>query len=231
MFRKWVPVALIGFAIPISVSRSGVVAAVTCLIFLVPTWKPRRRRHFIGVLAVALIPLHFVAPGLLGTLSSYFQGLLGSPGTTSVVTRTSDYSRDWPYIVQRPIFGRGFYTFLPQLYSFTDNAYLHELVEAGAVGLASLVILYLVGMHCGSVGRRMAQGQRRREFGQALVSSIAAAAVGSATFDSLGFPMFAGLLFLTLGVTGAYVGVMTGERRSRSALQGLSVAVGREGEA
>lgn len=228
-FRKWGPVALISFAIPISVSRSGILAATVCLLFLAPTWKPRRRRSFYVVLLCGLVPLHVVAPGLIGTLDGYFVGLLGSPSNTSVVTRTSDYSRDWPYIVQSPIFGRGFDTFLPQLYSYTDNAYLHELLECGVVGVAALILLYLTSMQCGVTGRRMAQDERRREFGQALVASIGAAAVASATFDSLDFPMFAGLMFLILGVTGAYLGIMTAESRGFLALQALGTTETRIG--
>ena len=220
--RKWGPVALIGFAIPMSVSRSGIVAATIALLFIVPTWRPHQRRTFLAICAASLLPLHFVAPGLIGTLTSYFQGLRGTSGSASVVTRTSDYSRDWPYIVQRPISGRGFGTFIPQVYGFTDNAYLHELIEGGVLGLAALLVLYLAGVHCGAVGRKKARDERRRAFGQALVGSVAAAVVASATFDSLDFPMFAGLMFLILGVAGAYAGIMADE--NRKALQLSSTA-------
>jgi hypothetical protein len=36
---------------------------------------------------------------------------------------------------------------------------------------------------------------------------MAAALILSATFDSLSFPMFAGLMFLLLGLSGAYLGI------------------------
>jgi len=38
--------------------------------------------------------------------------------------------------------------------------------------------------------------------------------VGSATFDALDFPMFSGILFLILGLTGAYLGIMRRESSS-----------------
>jgi len=44
------------------------------------------------------------------------------------------------------------------------------------------------------------------------VASLAAAAVSSATFDSLSFPMFTGLLFFILGAAGAYRTIMVAER-------------------
>jgi polysaccharide biosynthesis protein PslJ len=216
--RRWLPVALIAFAIPVAVSRSGVLAAVVALLFFVPTWNSRRRKGFLASCVVGLVPLHAAAPGLIGTLGSYFGGIFGSTDNTSLATRTSDYSRDWPYIVQRPIFGRGFDTFIPQIYAYTDNAYLHELIECGIVGLVTLIVLFLAGMHCGAVARKWAQDERRRDLGQALVASIAAAAVASATFDSLDFPMFIGTFFLILGVAGAYAGVASAERRVLSAL-------------
>lgn len=219
--RKWLPVGLIAYALPISVSRSGILAGVVAVVFLVPTWRPRQRRSFLVAIILGLMPLQLAAPGLIKTLGSYFGGVLGSAGSTSVVSRTSDYSRDWPYIQQRPIFGRGFGTFIPQLYSYTDNAYLHQLIECGIVGVVALAALYLVGMHCAVVGRKLTLDERRREAGQAFVASIAAAAVASATFDSLDFPMFTGILFLILGLVGAYLGAMRAEARALAALQGL----------
>ncbi|HUY51594.1 MAG TPA: O-antigen ligase family protein [Streptosporangiaceae bacterium] len=217
--RKWLPVVLIGFAIPITVSRSGIVGALVGLIFLVPTWKPQRRRSFLAACLVGLGAVKLAAPGLLGTLITYFSGLFGggnvAAGTdVSVGTRTADYSAAWQYIVQRPFFGRGFATFLPQVYRYTDNEYLHAMIEIGFVGLVVLLLVYLVGMHCAAAGRRRTQDEGRRDFGQAVVSSIVVAAVGSATFDSLSFPMYTGVLFLILGIAGAYLGIMTAESRS-----------------
>ena len=155
------------------------------------------------------------APGLLGTLFNYFAGVFGpSSGAASVTTRTDDYARNWPYIVQRPWFGRGFETFLPQIYDWTDNMYLKMLIETGIIGLVSLLILYLAGIHCAAAGRRRTHDEARRSLGQAMVASFAVACVATATFDSLGFPMFAGIFFLILGLAGAYLTIMTRESSS-----------------
>jgi hypothetical protein len=214
-FRRWLPVCLIALAIPISVSRSGILGAVVGCIILVPTWKRPQRHMFYVSSLIGLIVVKATSPGLIGTLASYFSGLFTpSNNTASVSSRTGDYSRNWPYIVQRPFFGRGFETFLPQIYSWTDNMYLSIVITTGIVGLASLLLLYLAGLHCAGAGRRRARDDERRDFGQSLVASIAVGCVASATFDALDFPMFAGLMFLLLGAAGAYLSIMTKEDRS-----------------
>ncbi len=210
--RKWLPVALIAFAIPATVSRSGIVSAAIVLLFLLPTWKPRQRRGFLVALLPGLAMVKIAAPGLLGTLYGYFTDLFSNTGQGSVTaTRVAAWSMDWPYIAARPVFGRGWSTFLPVTYSWTDNQYLLTLVETGVVGLICLILLYLTGIQCGAAGRKRTRDPLRRHFGQALVAAIAAAAVASATFDSFSFPMVAGLTFLVLGIAGAYDGIMAAD--------------------
>jgi polysaccharide biosynthesis protein PslJ len=213
--RKWLPVVLIAFAIPISVSRSGLLTAAVGCVVLVVTWPPRQRRGFLVASLIGLGALKAAAPGLLGTLFNYFTEMFGSSNSAgSVTSRTDDYARNWQYIVQRPFFGRGFETFLPEIYSWTDNMYLKILIETGIVGLASLLLLYLAGIHCAAAGRRVAQDEARRSLGQAMVAAISVAFVATATFDSIDFPMFAGVLFLILGLAGAYLGIMRRESDS-----------------
>jgi polysaccharide biosynthesis protein PslJ len=221
--RKWCPVVLLAFAIPVGVSRSGIVGAAVVLVVLAPTWKARQRRGLLAASVVGLGVLKVAAPGLIGTLYGYFAGLFGTSSEGSVEsTRVSAFSLDWPYIAARPIFGRGWGTFLPQVYSWTDDMYLLSLISIGVAGLLCLLLIFLAGIRCGVRGRRNTQDQQRRAFGQALVASIAVAAVTSATFDSLGFPMFAGLLFLILGIAGAYDGIIFAEQDALSELLSLT---------
>ena len=211
--RRWLPVALIGFAIPLTISRSGIIGAAIALLILVPTWRPQQQRGFLVALLPALVVLKISAGGLLGTLGAYFAGLFNIAGEGSVYsTRVSAFSLDWPYISARPFFGRGWATFLPETYSWTDNMYLHTLIETGVVGLICLILLYLTGIQCSAAGRRKTQDPRRRDLGQALIAAIAVIIVTTATFDSLSFPMFSGLTFLVLGIAGAYDGIMTTEK-------------------
>lgn len=213
--RKWCPVVLIGAAIPMSVSRSGMLGVAVCILLLAPTWTGRQSMGFLIASILGVGALNFAAPRLVSTLVNYSSAIFtGSGDGNSVGARLSALSLDYQYILQRPILGRGAGTFLSQLYNFTDDVYLHSLIEMGIVGLISLVGIFLAGIHCAAAGRRRTEDGARRAFGQALVASVSVAAVTSATFDSLGFPMFAGVLFLILGISGAYYQVMVKENRS-----------------
>ena len=214
-FRKWAPVALLFFAIPMSLSRSGIVGLAIALLWIIPTWPPPRRKPAYVVLLIGIASLKVVAPGLIGTFAEYFGGLSGSSNSdVSISTRTADYAAAFRYIMERPLFGRGFGTFLPELYRYIDNTYLLGLVEFGIAGVLALLIVYFAGIHCAAAGRRMTQDQQQRELGQALIASIMVAVVSSATFDALTFPMFSGLLFLIIGCAGAYLGLMKAQGRS-----------------
>jgi O-antigen ligase len=212
--RKWAPVLLLFFAIPMSLSRSGIVGLAIALLWIIPTWPPQRRKPAWVVVVLGIASLKVVAPGLIGTFLEYFGGLSGSSNSdVSISTRTADYAAAFRYIAERPLFGRGFSTFLPELYRYTDNTYLLGLVEFGIVGVLALLIVYFAGVHCAAAGRRLTQDQRQRELGQGLIASIMVAVVSSATFDALTFPMFSGLLFLIIGCAGAYLGLMRAQAR------------------
>ncbi len=215
--RKWLPVALLFFAIPMSLSRSGIVGLAVAVLFIIPTWPPKRRKPAWVVLLLGVASLKVVAPGLIGTFVEYFGGLSGSSNSdVSVSTRTADYAAEFKYIAQRPFFGRGFGTFMPELYRYTDNTYLLGLVEFGIVGVLALLILYFAGMHCAAAGRHLTSDLRQRELGQAMIAAFWVALVSGATFDALTFPMFSGLLFLFLGCAGAYLGLMRAQSQGRT---------------
>jgi hypothetical protein len=215
-WRRWLPVALIGGAMPLTVSRTSIIGLAVVLLLLIPTWRPQRRRPALLVILLGVGLLKAAVPGLLSTTVGLFSSLFGN-SDNSTQARTADYAGVAQYIEQRPLFGRGYGTFIPSLYRYTDNMYLLSLVEIGAVGVLALLVLYLTGWRCGRLGRRLSTDPSRRELGQSFAASMAAALVLSATFDSLGFPMFAGLLFLLLGLSGAYLGIARRERATRAA--------------
>lgn len=204
-WRRWAPVALMGGALPLTVSRTSIIGALIVILVMVPRWKPQRRWTAIGVLVCAVACFKVIIPGLIGTITGLFASFL-SNSDSSTQARTVKYSAIVPYLDERPLVGQGLGTFIPELYFFTDNQYMLTLAEMGFLGLLALLFLLFTGMHQGGAIRRLAVGESDRELGQAFFASAAVALVVSATFDALSFPMFAGMFFLTIAAGGSYLG-------------------------
>ncbi|GGZ55276.1 O-antigen ligase family protein [Streptomyces subrutilus] len=204
-WRRWAPVALMGGALPLTVSRTSIIGALIVILVMVPRWKPQRRWTAIGLLLGSVACFKVVVPGLLGTITTLFASFLAN-SDSSTQARTVKYSAILPYLGERPLFGRGFGTFLPELYFFTDNQYMLTLAEMGLVGMLALLLLFFTGIHQGGAIRRLARTESDRELGQAFFASALVALVSSATFDALSFPMFAGMFFLTIAAGGSCLG-------------------------
>ena len=201
LWRRWLQVVLIGAALPITVSRSAILGMVVLGIALLPTWpKFDRRVAYVAVflfIAAASVAVH----GLLTT----FLGLFSNQGAAqaSNQSRTNAFSSATPLIAQHPWFGRGFGTFLPQIYFFTDDQYLNSTIVTGIVGLLALLALFVTGWIVARSTRRLTTDAETRDLAQCLAASIAVAAVSFATYDALSFTISAGLTFLLLGCIGA----------------------------
>jgi len=198
--QRWLQVALIAAAMPMTVSRSAVLAVVAICLVLLPTWPKLERRIAYAVLALGVTSLWFLVPGLVGTFSGLFATLSGDTSTTS---RTSAYGTAAPYISQHPWFGHGFNTFFPATYFFTDDQYLLSLIEIGVIGLLALLALFITGLVTAQRIRRATTDPEMRDLGQCLTATIVVSMVAFGTFDTLSFNMAAGLTFMFLGCTGA----------------------------
>ena len=197
---RWTQVGLIAAALPMTVSRSAVLAVLAVAFVLLPTWPKIERRIAYVVMALGVAGLWFLVPGLIGTFRTLFATLTGDTSTTS---RTSAFTNAMPYISQHPWFGHGFGTFFPATYFYTDDQYLLSLIEIGVVGLFALLALFVTGLVTAQRVRRATKDPEMRDLGQCLTATIAVAMVAFGTFDALSFNMAAGLTFLFLGCTGA----------------------------
>jgi polysaccharide biosynthesis protein PslJ len=199
--RMWrVAFAAIAVAIPMSLSRSAFLGLSFAGLALFAGWSWKRRRQVAGMLLVYGVVMQVLVPGLLGTIKSLFLNIRDDP---SFQGRTQDYAVIGEFIRQRPVFGRGLGTFLPDMYVLLDNQYLGIILEMGFVGLAATLILFLSGIFCARGARRRSTGQSPRQLGQSLVSSILVSMTGFLTFDAFAFPMASGVLFLLIGCCGA----------------------------
>lgn len=206
--RRWLPVGLLLLAVVTSISRSAIICGVLGLAVAAAVWPASlRRKAFIATPFLALF-VFVTIPGLLGSVAGLFTGLAQD---SSALSRTSSYAIAFDFFRRDPLIGRGFGTFTPA-YRILDNAYLLLLVEAGIVGLGSLLALLLTGMWCARRVRINASAEDRF-LGQATLASLLAGAVGLAFFDGLSFPMAGGFLFLVLGLTGAQWRIVRREQR------------------
>jgi O-antigen ligase len=197
---RWGAVVLIVAAVPMSVSRSGILALAVGMSVLAAVWSWRLRYNALIIAMVGVVMFRAVAPGVLGTLRALFTNLENDP---SVEGRTKDYAIVVPMIYDRPLWGRGVGTFLPERYIVLDNQVLYTLVSSGVVGLIAFFGLFVSGMMVARSIRRRASTTQDRHLAQALCASIAAGLLASFTFDALGFVQFRSVLCVMLGLVGA----------------------------
>ena len=187
--RHWLQVAIIGVASVMTTSRTSILDLIAIGIVLLPAWtKAERRRAYISIV-LAGVGLFLTVHGLLGTI----KGLFTSAGSdSSTQSRTDAFSSAGQFISQNPWFGRGFGTFNPATYFFTDDQYLNSLIEIGIVGMLVLFALFVTGWCAARSARRASANADVRDLAQCLAAAVAAAAVSFGTFDALAFPMMAG---------------------------------------
>lgn len=198
--RRWIQVGLIALALPMTVSRSAILGFVVAMIVIVPTWPSKERWRALGIILVGAGGIAFMIPGMLKTFSGLFLAI-GSESST--VSRTSAYASAVPLVEQHLWFGTGFGTFLSSVYFYTDNQYLNSLIEIGVVGLLALVALFVTAWSTARRARAIATDLETRHLAQCMAASCAVAVIGFGTFDTLYFPMAAGVTFLTFGCVAA----------------------------
>jgi polysaccharide biosynthesis protein PslJ len=197
---RWGCVALLGLAIPMSLSRTAIVGVLIVIIVLLPTYPPVRQRGAVLIGGAWTVMMWLAVPGLVGTLGSLFSNY----GTdTSVTDRTARYSRIGGLLAHHVVFGRGLGTFIPEKYFVLDNQYIASTLEVGLVGLSALFLVMFVSYGCARGARRLFKDPVSRDLAQSLAAAASVPVVVFATFDALSFPMVPGLMFLLLGVNGA----------------------------
>lgn len=196
--RRWLPPALIAFAVTLSVSRSAILgAAVGSVVFISTLSAPTIRTLSAAAAGLAVTVFVFV-PGMLGTMLGLFTTSGSDPGVSS---RTGSYGVAADFIGHSPVVGRGFGTFLPS-YRIFDNQFLMSLVDVGLLGVACMLALFGTAIFAGRRTRTRAADPTLSLVGQALAAGACAGGSGLAIYDGFSFPMGTGTLFLLLGMAG-----------------------------
>jgi O-antigen ligase len=204
--KRWFPLMCIAVTVPASVSRAAIVSAVLALTVLIIALPPARRVSMIAAIPVAVAGVFLTSHRLLGTLKNYF---LAGSSDNSIAHRTVNYSYVEQMVSQRPWFGQGAGTYIAGNFTniwfskILDNQYLDTAIELGIVGLVILVFFNVWPFLAALSARRRTTDDRLRDLCAALAGAALAAAVCSAFFDSLSFPMFVFVQALVAGLIGA----------------------------
>jgi hypothetical protein len=212
-WSRWVPVILIGVAIPVSVSRSAIIATVVSMGILIVCLDARRRLIAMAFTPVALAAVFIGTPGLLGTLKSFF--LMGSDDS-SISKRQRQVPLVEQLVTERPLFGRGGGTWLPPTSeNILDNQYYLQTIELGLAGSIVLTLgFYVLPAATALVARHRSRNEDLRLVGGALCGASAVSFFVALTFDSMGYSMYAGVHALIVGLIGAYWLIVRNETTS-----------------
>jgi O-antigen ligase len=204
---------LIGAAVPVALSRTGILALIVGMLAMVPVWSWRARFNLAAIGLGLIACLMVVRPGLLGTIASLFRNLEGDP---SIQGRTDDYDVVSQYIAERPILGRGIGTFIPDLYLILDNQWLQTMIGGGVVGIIALTSLHLTAIALCVVAIRRTAAAVDRHLCACVIAVQLIAMVAHGTFDSFAFSTFLTLLALCTGMAGAMWRLTHPKRQIRS---------------
>jgi O-antigen ligase len=192
---------MIAAAVPVAISRTGVLALVAALaVMFVAAWNWRMRYNMAFITVIVLGAMTVLRPGLLGTLKAMFLWVDADP---SITGRTDDYEMVSYWFSQRPWLGRGPGTLIPDLYIILDNQWLLTLVTGGIIGVAALAVFHITCITLATVALRRSVTEEDRHLCAALISAQVVAVIVSATFDSFSFTTFAFTLALMSGLCGA----------------------------
>ena len=192
---------LIALAVPLSVSRTGVVSLGIALLILFAGWRGRRLIN--GVLSVVIaIPVLWVTiPGIVGTFIGMFTDTDDDP---SVQARINRVPRVIALIRERPWFGLGNGTWSVEDYFLIDNEVYVTTLEMGIVGMV-LTTLFLGGTVVLALAVRGLPGvdETTRHLAMAIAASIGGLSISLITFDAFHYRILTGTLFLLIGAAGA----------------------------
>lgn len=201
--RKWYAFmsAVIAAGIPLSISRSGLLAVAVALVVLSLGWTWRERIIGVFTAAAAMIGVGIVVPGLIGTFRAL---ILGAAEDNSIIARLERIPLVEARFSQAPWFGQGIGTFSPDEDFLLDNEYFGTLLDMGFVGLVVVLAVFGVSiLACHQVIRRAHGDKSARQLAHAVMAGIVVMPVAMATFDSFFYRILMGLTFVLVGSAGA----------------------------
>jgi hypothetical protein len=208
----YVAFAAIVIGVLSTVSRTGVLMLVTLLLVFI--WlRPRHMKRVWPLLLPVIVLTQFAVPGTLGSLKQAFfpeGGLVseqeGMAGDCSSSGRVADIGPTLEEVAKKPFTGYGFGTRVVTGENsnacILDNQWLGTTYELGLMGFIAWLLFFVkVGRHFGRASKADESDEGWLQI--CIAASVIAYAVGSFTFDSLGFSQVTFILFLVLGLAAA----------------------------
>jgi O-antigen ligase len=210
-WKRFIPVLLIAIAIPTSVSRAAILAAVIGVGVLVIAMPPAKRVTGFAAFPIAVAAIFVTAHGIIGTLQQFF---LAGTSDASIAHRVGEYPYVEATVRLAPWFGQGGGTYIVTEVHILDNQYLTSAIELGLVGTAALAFYLIWPALAALKARGRSADPQLRDLCAALAGAELAAVVCSYTFDSMSFPMFVGVQALVVGLIGAAWLLVQSEREA-----------------
>ncbi len=211
--RAAIETAFLLLAVPVSLSRTGVLCLVVGMVVLAFGWSWRRRWNA-ALLALIIVPV--VAAAVPWAYQAMVEILSTRGADASVQARLDRIPQIMTLIRERPLFGLGYQTFTSDAYFLLDNELWGLILSIGIVGLViTLGLLLTAGVTAAHIRRRPGASPETIHLGKALAGSIAAISVSLATFDAFFYRILLFTLFLLIGAAGA-LWRLTGTEESTS---------------
>jgi O-antigen ligase len=218
----WAAAALLALGALATLSRTSILMLVVILLVLL--WlRPKQTKKFWPVLVPAVVVIHLMLPGTIGTIRASFfpeEGLLaqqsenaGSRGSG----RVADLGPALDEFSQTPIFGQGYGTRLTgrdkQNAQILDDQWLKTLLETGLVG--AFAWFWIFGRSIRRLSRVAKEDQSEDGLLYvALAASVTAFAIGMVLFDAFAFIQVTFILFIVLAL--GSVALSARERSART---------------
>ena len=207
--RWWIATALLGLGALATLSRTSILMLM--LIMIVFLWlRPRQTKRFWPILVPALIVIHFLLPGTIGTIRSSFfpsEGLIAQQSNNAGGRgsgRIADLGPALDEFSQTPIVGQGYGTRLTGRERanahILDDQWLKTLLETGLLGFSAWLWLFTRSVR--RLGRAAKEDQSDEGFlFVAFAASVAAFAFGMLLYDAFSFIQVTFLLFIVLALS------------------------------
>lgn len=197
--RRWASLSVVAacLALPLAVSRTGLLAALVAFVVYSVGQSVRFLLNVVIVGGVAVVAYRFLYPGPIASLIS---SVLNFGQDDSISGRTDDYEWIAEVFAERPWVGIGLGGNPYPWYPILDNQWLEAVVQGGVVGVVALAVLVIAGFAGLAAALRYSDGPRSRDLAYALGASFAAVAVSMVTFDLMAFQQASAVLFILYGL-------------------------------